>query len=99
MAFIYQKNSNADPFQIDDIIISFKGAFAKINNLVKPSTGIWNNNKKNTYLERAVKASSTNICRTCPNELQKKKLLSDFTEESYLLYDKKNQPNKRIIYN
>ena len=75
MTFIYQKISNADSFQIDDVIISFKGAFDKINDLVKPSTGIWNNNKKNTYLERAVKASSTNICRTCPSELQKKNYL------------------------
>ena len=75
MTFIYQKNSNADLFQIDDVIISFKGVFDKINDLVKLSTGIWNNNKKNTYLERPVKASSRNICRTCPSVLQKKKLL------------------------
>ena len=50
--------TNADLFQIDDIVILFKGAFDKI----------WNNN---TYLEKAVKASSTNICRICPEKLQK----------------------------
>ena len=37
-----KKYSNVDLFQIDAVIISFKGAFDKINNLLKPSTNIWN---------------------------------------------------------
>ena len=46
MTFIHQKNTIADVFQIDDVIISFKGIFDKINDLSKPSTDIWNNNEK-----------------------------------------------------
>ena len=88
MTFMHQKNTIADVFQIDDVIISFKGIFDKINDLSKPSTDIWNNNKK-TYLEGTVKASSTNVCRICLGKLQKK-LLSDFIRESYFLYDKSN---------
>ena len=43
MTFICQKkNPNADLLQIDDVIIPFKGAFDKINDLLKPSTDIWN---------------------------------------------------------
>ena len=65
MTFIYQK-------KIDDVIISFKGAFDKLNDLLKAPTDIWNNNEKHIYLKRAVKASLTNICRICPDKLQKK---------------------------
>ena len=79
--FYAPKNTIADVFQIDDVIISFKGIFDKVNDLSKPSTDIWNNNKK-TYLEGTVKASSTNVCRICLGKLQKK-LLSDFIRESY----------------
>ena len=46
MIFIYQKITDADLFQIDNVIISFKCAFDKINDLLKPSTDIWNNNEK-----------------------------------------------------
>ena len=43
MTFICQKkNPNADLLQIDEVIIPFKGAFDKINDLLKPSTDIWN---------------------------------------------------------
>ena len=47
MTFIYQKKvTNADLFQIDKVIISFRDAFNKINDLLKPSTDIWDNNEK-----------------------------------------------------
>ena len=74
--YLQKKISNADSFQIDDVIILFKGAFDKINDLLKPSTDIWNKIKeKKSYLERTAKASSTNICRICLSKLQKKKNL------------------------
>ena len=40
MTFIHRKNTTVDVFQIDDVIILFKGIFDKTNDLSKPSTDI-----------------------------------------------------------
>ena len=44
--YLPKKITYADLFQTDDVIISVKGAFDKIDDLLKPSTDIWNNKVK-----------------------------------------------------
>ena len=39
--YLPKKITDADLFQIDDVIISVKGAFDKRDDLLKPSTDIW----------------------------------------------------------
>ena len=49
MTFIHQKKFQSRSLfrsRIDDVTISFKGTFDKINDLLKASTDIGNNNKK-----------------------------------------------------
>ena len=46
--YLPKKITDADLFQTHDVIISVKGAFDKIDDLLKPSTDIWNNNEKTT---------------------------------------------------
>lgn len=48
--YLPKKIMNANPYQIDDVQISFPDAFDNIGKLLNPSTDIRNNNEKTTYL-------------------------------------------------
>ena len=85
-----KKVTNADLFPIDDAIISFKSAFDKINDLLKPSTFIdiwnyiWHNNKKSLVWKEQLRHPQQRFVQfALPNYW--KKLLSDFTRESSFL--------------
>ena len=79
-----KKITDADLFQIDDVIVSFKRAFDKINDVLKSPTDNWNGNEKRKELIRR----QTFV--EFPLANYRKKLFSDFIEESYFLYDKSN---------
>ena len=88
--------SNADPFQIDDVIIFIKGAFDEINDLLKPSTDIWNNNKKTPFCKEQLR-----LCQQTFVEFSlanyRNNLRDDFIEESYFLYNKSNLIKESFI--
>ena len=81
--------TNSDLLQINDVIISFKGAFDKINNLLKPSNYLWNNKEKTSiWKEQLGLPQQTFVEFALAN--YRKKLLSDFLRKSYILYNKSN---------
>ena len=79
-----KKITDADLFQIDDVIVSFKRAFDEINDVLKSPTDNWNGDKKRKELIRQ------QTFALFPLANYRKKLFSDFIEESYFLYDKSN---------
>ena len=90
MTFIYQKNNNAEPFQIYDVIILFKGAFEKMNDPLKPSTDIWNKiNEKSPICKEQLRLSQQTFVEF-PLSNYRKKLNNDFIEESCFLHNKSN---------
>ena len=63
--------------------------FDKINNLLKPSSDIWNNNEKSpTWKEQLRLPQQTFVAFALAN--CRKKLFSNFIRESSFLYDKSN---------
>ena len=97
MTFIYpQKITNADIFQTDDVIISFKGAFGKINNLLKPSTDICNNNEKTPiWKEQLTLPQQTFVKFVLAN--YRRKILGESIRKSYFLYNKSNLIEESFI--
>ena len=88
--FYLPKNiTNTDPLQTDDKIISCKHAFDQINNLLKPSADIWNNNEKAPIWKEQLRLPwQTFVESVLAN--YRKKLVNDFIEKSSFLFDKSN---------
>ena len=53
--YLPKKVTNANPYQIDNVQISFPDAFGNIQELLKLSTDIWNNNKHKTIWPESLK--------------------------------------------
>ena len=87
--YLPQNITNADILQIDDKIISCKHAFDKINNLLKPSADIWNNNEKAPIWKEQLRLPWQTFVESVL-ENYRKKLVNDFTEKSFFLFDKSN---------
>ena len=75
----------------------FHDAFNNINELLKPSTDIWNSNEHKPICSESLKLPQQ-IFVVFALKNYRKKLLNDFIEENYFLYDKSNLI-KKIIYN
>ena len=88
--FYLPKNiTNADLLQIDDKIISCKHAFDQINNLLKQSADIWNNNEKAPIWKEQLRLPwQTFVESVLANH--RKKLVNDFIEEIFFSFDKNN---------
>ena len=101
MTFIHQKKFQSRSLfrsRIDDVTISFKGTFDKINDLLKASTDIGNNNKKSPIWKEQLRVHQQAVVEFALANYRKK-LLTDFTEQSYFLYDKSNLIKESFITN
>ena len=67
--------------------ILFPDAFNNINDLLKPSTDIWNNNERTPIRKDQLRVPQQTFVEFALISYRKK-ILSAFTEESYFLYDK-----------
>ena len=94
--YLPKKITIVDLFQINDIIISFKGVINKINDLLKPSTDIWNNNKKITIWKDQLGLPQQMFVELALGNYLKK-LLVDFITESHFLYNKSNLIEESFI--
>ena len=101
MTFIHQKKFQSRSLfrsRIDDVTISFKGTFDKINDLLKASTDIGNNNKKSPIWKEQLRVHQQTVVEFALANYRKK-LLTEFTEQSYFLYDKSNLIKESFITN